>query len=139
MQSVSSRIWTHVAISISNNDNHYTTGTSILYPLLNPQVLSVLIPLAITGYIDVLSIPVLFPSMITIIPRVPLFLYSHSVKFFAGNKCVVDLLWSVLAFILYKEAIFNWLPFLALLCALVMVSKYDKLLYNICHGFLICS
>ena len=28
MQSASSRIWTHVAVSISYNDNHYTTGTS---------------------------------------------------------------------------------------------------------------
>ena len=27
MQSVSSRIWTHVAVSISYDDNHYTTGT----------------------------------------------------------------------------------------------------------------
>ena len=27
MQSVSSRIWTRVAVSISNDDNHYTTGT----------------------------------------------------------------------------------------------------------------
>ena len=31
MQSVSSRIWTRVAVSISNDDNHYTTGTSCLY------------------------------------------------------------------------------------------------------------
>ena len=30
MQSVSARIWTRVAVSISCNDNHYTTGT--LYP-----------------------------------------------------------------------------------------------------------
>ena len=30
MQSVSSRIWTHVAVSISYDDNHYTTGTSII-------------------------------------------------------------------------------------------------------------
>ena len=31
MQSVSSRIWTRVAVFISydNDDNHYTTGTSI--------------------------------------------------------------------------------------------------------------
>ena len=29
MQSVSSRIWTRVAMSISYNDNHYTTDTSI--------------------------------------------------------------------------------------------------------------
>ena len=29
MQTVSSRIWTRVAVSISYNDNHYTTGTSI--------------------------------------------------------------------------------------------------------------
>ena len=27
MQSVSSRIWTGVAVSISYDDNHYTTGT----------------------------------------------------------------------------------------------------------------
>ena len=29
MQSVSSGIWTHVAVSISNDDNNYTTGTSM--------------------------------------------------------------------------------------------------------------
>ena len=28
MQSVSSRIWTRIAVSISNDDSHYTTGTS---------------------------------------------------------------------------------------------------------------
>ena len=28
MQSVSSRIWTRVAVSISYDDNHYPTGTS---------------------------------------------------------------------------------------------------------------
>ena len=31
MQSVSSRIWTRVAVSISYDDNQYTTGTSILF------------------------------------------------------------------------------------------------------------
>ena len=30
MQSVLSRIWTRVAVSISYDDNHYTTGTSVL-------------------------------------------------------------------------------------------------------------
>ena len=30
MQSVSSRIWTRVAESISYDDNHYITGTSII-------------------------------------------------------------------------------------------------------------
>ena len=29
MKSFSSKIWTHVAVSISYDDNHYTTGTSI--------------------------------------------------------------------------------------------------------------
>ena len=29
MQSVSSRIWTRFAVSISYGDNHYTTSTSI--------------------------------------------------------------------------------------------------------------
>ena len=34
MQSVSSKIWTRVAVSISYNNNHYTTGTSfILYTI----------------------------------------------------------------------------------------------------------
>ena len=28
MQSVSSRIWTRIAVSIPYDDNHYTTGTS---------------------------------------------------------------------------------------------------------------
>ena len=31
MQSVSSGIWTRVAVSISNDDNHYTTGISLIY------------------------------------------------------------------------------------------------------------
>ena len=30
MQSVLSRIWTRVAVSIAYDDNHYTTGTSSL-------------------------------------------------------------------------------------------------------------
>ena len=29
MQSVSSRIWTRVTVSISYDDNNYTTGTSV--------------------------------------------------------------------------------------------------------------
>ena len=32
MQSVSSRIWTCVAVSIFYNDNYYTTGTSFTNP-----------------------------------------------------------------------------------------------------------
>ena len=31
MQSASSKIWTRVAVSISYDDNHYTTGTSLFY------------------------------------------------------------------------------------------------------------
>ena len=34
MQSVSSGIWTRVAVSISYDDNHYTTGTSRIYFIL---------------------------------------------------------------------------------------------------------
>ena len=43
MQSVSSRIWTRVAVSISYDDNHYTTGTSILrsnFSVVNKSALS---------------------------------------------------------------------------------------------------
>ena len=35
MQSASSRIWTRVAVSISYDDNHYTTGISIICKLIN--------------------------------------------------------------------------------------------------------
>ena len=33
MQSVSSKIWTRVAVFISYDDNHYTTGTSSLHTI----------------------------------------------------------------------------------------------------------
>ena len=36
MQSVSSRVWTHVAVSISYDDNYYTTGTSL--PLYSGRI-----------------------------------------------------------------------------------------------------
>ena len=39
MQSVSSRIWTPIAVSISKDDSHYTTGTSYLLSVI--AVLSV--------------------------------------------------------------------------------------------------
>ena len=44
MQSVSSRIWTRVAVSISYNDNHYTTGnvkTDIIIYYLLPNTVSI--------------------------------------------------------------------------------------------------
>ena len=34
MQLVSSRIWTRVTVTVSYNDNHYTTGTSFLHVLI---------------------------------------------------------------------------------------------------------
>ena len=34
MQSVSSRIWTHVAVFISYDDNNNTTGTSIKWNII---------------------------------------------------------------------------------------------------------
>ena len=38
MQSVSSRIWSRVAVSISYDDNHYTTGTLIYFSDCNHPV-----------------------------------------------------------------------------------------------------
>ena len=35
MQSVSSRIWTRVAVSISYDNNHYTMGTSLFFSLVS--------------------------------------------------------------------------------------------------------
>ena len=40
MQLVSSRIWTRVALSISYDDNHYTTGTFIDSPNNEPDSLN---------------------------------------------------------------------------------------------------
>ena len=37
MQSVSSSIWTHIAVSISYDDNHYTTGTLFLTGTINRE------------------------------------------------------------------------------------------------------
>ena len=38
MQSVSSRIWTCVAVSTSYDDNHYTTGTTVAFLLIDANV-----------------------------------------------------------------------------------------------------
>ena len=38
MQSALFRIWTRVAVSISNDDNHYATGTSTIFVLYPEQV-----------------------------------------------------------------------------------------------------
>ena len=35
MQSASSKIWTRVSVSISDDDNHYTTGTSTIISILH--------------------------------------------------------------------------------------------------------
>ena len=51
MQSVSSKIWTRVAVSISYDDNHYTTGTKFI--LTNPIVY-------VTNELAVVSIDIAF-------------------------------------------------------------------------------
>ena len=55
MQSVSSRIWTRVAVSISYDDNHYTTGTSIFYVII-PDV-SIMVRVFANDWGDLGSIP----------------------------------------------------------------------------------
>ena len=47
MQSVWSRIWTRVAVSISYDDNHYTTGTPILPFLPGPLWPGVVAPVRV--------------------------------------------------------------------------------------------
>ena len=41
MQSVSSRIWTRVAVSLSYNNNHYTTGTVFQFIILKNQAIRI--------------------------------------------------------------------------------------------------
>ena len=50
MQSVSSRIWTHVAVSISYDDNHYTTST--LFDVLKYHYDLLIIQLNISHFLD---------------------------------------------------------------------------------------
>ena len=48
MQSVSSRIWTRVAVSISYDDNHYTTGiTTRKRPVKTDSIIQVYVKLVI--------------------------------------------------------------------------------------------
>ena len=56
MQSVSSRIWTRIVVSISYDDNHYTTGTSKLKYLYVPFLI---IPI-ITDTVVVLRYQIFF-------------------------------------------------------------------------------
>ena len=46
MQSVSSRIWTRVSVSISDDDNHYTTGTSVFH-ICSPKLVTTVNPLLV--------------------------------------------------------------------------------------------
>ena len=39
MQSVSSRIWTRVAVSISYDDNHYTTGKQMISDSIRLEII----------------------------------------------------------------------------------------------------
>ena len=48
MQSISSRIWTHVVGSISFDDNHYTIGTAIFFLFISVVVLSSLYTTQVT-------------------------------------------------------------------------------------------
>ena len=61
MQSVLSRIWTRVTVSISYDDNHYTTGTHYTVPIISDIIDIILIisdKTSISSNIgDVLSIP----------------------------------------------------------------------------------
>ena len=51
MQSVSSRIWTHVAVSMSYDDNHYTTGTSIKLSVTRKEFEVETLNLVLFGYV----------------------------------------------------------------------------------------
>ena len=43
MQSVLSRIWTRVAVSISYDDNHYTTGSFLFYSVVLEDIIIIII------------------------------------------------------------------------------------------------
>ena len=57
MQSVLSRIWTRVVVSISFDDNHYTTGTSKFLVSLAPSSSIDFFPsVAMSKYLSIFSI-----------------------------------------------------------------------------------
>ena len=85
MQSVSSRIWTRIAVFISYGDNDYTTGTSMVQSQLylstavsqqtlfqNPQILR-----AMSSEHDVIHTPALFPAWGFIMAMVIVISFAH--------------------------------------------------------------
>ena len=82
MQSVSSRIWTRVAVFISYNDNNYTTGTSLIRTdsLRTPtDTHSLSLSLYIYIYIYHHVVP---------LARISLTLFRHfSLSFIASGRC----------------------------------------------------
>ena len=77
MQSVSSKIWTRVAVSISYEDNHYTTGISYsrLLLLLCSCIVTIFLPLS-SLKVDILTFihPVWYPCL-----QSPIFLFHFSI------------------------------------------------------------
>ena len=60
MQSVSSRNWTRVAVSISYDDNHYTTGTSIFRSFIGVDVVIIIIIIIIIMIIIIIILSLSF-------------------------------------------------------------------------------
>ena len=113
MQSVSSRIWTRVAVSISYDDNHYTTGTSLeiqllFFPFLFLVIfVSLMFVLLILFLVAVISLPfrrcidALTLSSVLACPLPSFFVDAYSLSTsFLGYKalCLVMsflILWSI--------------------------------------------
>ena len=62
MQSVRSRIWTRVAVSISCDDNHYTTGTSHI-SLVSLVIISIL-----SRYLRKIEVFLILLNITTLVP-----------------------------------------------------------------------
>ena len=64
MQSVSSRIWTHVAVSISYDDNHCIMGASFINPLVTVPSAWVTICITFT-FMSIVFFSVFEPGLVT--------------------------------------------------------------------------
>ena len=105
MQSVSSRVWTRVVVSISYDDNHYTTGTSVHFrtntlakgwtPLSFSFGLSLIKPILVERHYWYYYLTHTFQKNISpkvnLIARLEIELVDYNVVFQHVNKCATAL------------------------------------------------
>ena len=133
MQSVSSRIWTRVAVSISYDDNHYTIGTSIFDLLLIVLMALFRVASRMKRFSFSLKIFLSYPCSSLLVWDFACFSLEISIQLFSSHFCflvIVDLLILVLLVLFLIAAISITLLFFKLFSRLLIeVSTLSWILF----------